>query len=137
MSLILKNGVLVGSSNLTVTIGGVILTGIKSISFKTSQKKENVYGFQSEPVGRGRGMVEYPNGTMEILLEEYKAIVAAAPNRNIKQIGMFNIPIVYDNLALGKEVLNNCEFVGSDHGYKAGDTALWISVEFIFAGING
>lgn len=136
MSLILKNGVVVGSANINVVIGGVVVTGIKSIDFKVSQKKENVMGFQAQPVGRGRGQYEYPESTMEILLEEYKSICSAAPNRDPMQIPMFNIPIVYDNNALEKEVLNNVEFTSRGTSPKAGDTATWVTVNFIYAGIN-
>ena len=136
MSLVLQNGVVVGSANISVLIGGQVVTGIKSIDFKKNQKKENVYGLQREPVGRGRGQVEYPEGTMEMLLEEYKSLVSAAANRDILQIPMFNIPIVYDNNALPGETLNNCEFTSVGHAYKAGDAATWISIGFIFAGIN-
>lgn len=136
MSLVLKNGVLVGSANISPIIGGVIITGIKSIDFSHSQKKENIQGFQKEPIGRGRGLNEYPEGTMEILLEEYKGLVAGSPNRDIKQIGMFSIPIVYDNNILTSETLSNAEFTSIKHSYKSGDTAEWISVGFIFAGIS-
>lgn len=136
MGLVLKNGILVGSANTSVIIGGVIVTGIKSIDLKYSQKKENVGGFQAQPVGRGRGMYEYPESTMEILLEEWKAICAAAPNRDPMQIAMFDLPIVYDNNVLPSEVINNVEFTGAGRAYKSGDTAMWISVNFIFAGIN-
>lgn len=136
MSTVLKNGVVVGWGNVSAIIGGVIVTGIKSIDFKVNQKKENIYGQGNEPVGRGRGQIEYPEGTLEILLEEFKALCAAAPNRDIKQIPMFNIPIVYDNNALPSETLGNVEFTANSHAYKAGDTAEWITLNFIFAGVN-
>lgn len=136
MSLVLKNGVVVGSANISVLIGGVIVTGIRSIDFGYSQKKENIHGLGSEPVARGRGAKEYPNPMIEILLEEYKNIVAAAPNGDITQISLFNIPIVYDNNILPSETLNNCEFVGRKSTNKAGDTASWVTVELIYAGLN-
>jgi hypothetical protein len=136
MSLVLKNGIVVGSANISCLIGGVIVTGIKSIDFSHSQKKENIQGFQKEPIGRGRGLNEYPEGSMDILLEEYKGLVSAAPNRDIKQIGMFSIPIVYDNNILPAETLSNAEFTSVKHSYKSGDTAEWISIGFIYAGIS-
>lgn len=136
MSLILKNGVLVGSANVSVIVGGVIVTGIKDIDIKVSQKKENVQAFQIEPIGRGRGQKEYPEGTMTILLEEWKSIVTASPNRDPLQLPMFNIPIVYDNNVLPAETLNNVEFTSVGRTYRSGDTALWLTVNFIYAGIN-
>lgn len=136
MSLVLINGVTVGSANISAIIGGVIVTGIKSIDIKMSQKKENIQAFGKQPVGRGRGAYDYPACTMEILLEEWKSIVAAAPNRDPMQIPMFNIPIVYDNNVLPSETLNNVEFTSVGRPYKAGDMAMWLSVEAIYAGLS-
>lgn len=136
MGLVLKNGVVVGAANISTIIGGVIVTGIKSIDIKSSQKKENVMGFQAQPVARGRGGYEYPEGTLEILLEEWKSIVAAAANRDPFQIPMFDIPIVYDNNVLPQETLNNVEFTSVGRSYKAGDGAMWLTVGYIYAGIN-
>lgn len=136
MSLVLKNGVLVGSANTSTIIGGVIVTGMRSIDIKSSQKKENVYGMGKQPVGRGRGQYEYEAVTIEILLEEWKSIVAAAPNRDPFQIPMFNIPVVYDNNILPSENINNAEFMSAGRSYKAGDTAEWIPVSFVWAGLD-
>lgn len=136
MSLVLKNGVLTGAANISVIIGGVIVTGIKSIDIKTDQKKNNVYGFGKNPVGRGRGHQNYPDVIMEILLEEWKSICLAAPNRDPFQIPMFDIPIVYDNNVLPQETLNNAEFNSCGRPYKEGDTAEWISVGIVYAGLN-
>jgi|GEM_PF-5153551 len=136
MSLILKNGVVVGSANVSVLIGGVIVTGIKDIDIKVSQKKENIMGFQKQPVARGRGGYEYPEGTMTILLEEWKSICLASPNRDPSQLAMFPIPIVYDNNVLLSETIENVEFTSVGRSYKSGDTALWLTVNFIYAGIT-
>ncbi len=139
MSLVLQNGVVVGSANISVIIGGVIVTGIKSIDIKMSQKKENVQAFGKQPVGRGRGAYEYPSCTMEILLEEWKSIVNAAPNRDPMQIPMFNIPITYESGGsniLPSETLNNVEFTSVGRPYKAGDMAEWLSVECIYAALD-
>lgn len=140
MSLILKNGVVVGAANISVVIGGVVVTGIKSIDIAVNQKKDNVMGFQAQPVGRGRGQYEYPESKMDILLEEWKAIVAASPNSDPLQLPMFNIPITYtDNSGspiMNPETMNNCEFTGVLRTYKAGDTAEWVSVGVLYAGLN-
>jgi hypothetical protein len=136
MSLVLQNGNLVGTSNVSVLIGGVIVTGIKSINYKKDTQKENVYGFSKEPIGRSTKQTEYPPGTIEILLEEYKAIVAAAPNRDIAQIPRFNIPIVFDNGVIPADTINNVEFTSAEMSYKGGEGAIWVPINFIFAGIN-
>jgi hypothetical protein len=136
MGLVLKNGVTVGWANISAIVGGVVLTGIKSLDFQANQKKENIYGAGAQPIGRGRGQNEYPNAMMEILLEEWKALCTAAPNRDPFQLPMFNIPVVYDNNVVPQETLNNVEFISVSRPYKSGDTALWVSVGIIYAGIN-
>lgn len=136
MSLVLVNGVQVGAADIQVVIGGVILTGIKEIGWDVKQTKENTMGLQKEPIGRGRGQKEYTNLSMTILLEEWKSICNAAPQRDPTQIAMFSIPIVYDTVAIPSDVLQNCEFTGSSRRYAAGDTAEWITVDMIFAGIR-
>jgi|ERR1019366_323876 hypothetical protein len=134
-SLILKNGVVSGWANTTCVIGGVIITGIKSIDFGYSQKKENIYGQGKNPVGRGRGNNEFPDATIDILLEEWKALVLAAPNNDPTQIPMFSIPITYDN-GIPPEILNNAEFTGVKQSKKQGDTANWVVVGIVWAGLT-
>ena len=136
MSIVLKNGVTVGSANVSVIIGGVILTGIKSLSFNYEQEKGNVEGFQNQPIARERKLYKYSGLTMDILLEEWKAICLAAPNGDPMQIPMFDIPIVYDNNILPAETLGNAEFMKASRTYKSGDGAIWQVTELVFAGIS-
>ncbi len=134
--LVLKNGVTVGTGNVSTVIGGVVITGIRSLSFDFEQEKGNVEAFQLDPIARERKLRKYTGGAMEILLEEWKAIVAAAPNRDPFQIGMFELPIVYDGNVLPSDVLNNVEFAKVGRTYKSGDGAIWQTVSFVYAGIN-
>lgn len=136
MGLVLKNGVLVGAANVSPIIGGVIMTGIKKIDFSTSFDKENVYGLNKQPIGRARKQQMYPNGALSILVEEWKALCDASPNRDPLLLGLFNIPIIYDNNVLPQETLNNVEFVSVGRSYNAGDGALWLDVAFCWAGLN-
>lgn len=136
MGLVLKNGVTIGTANVSTIIGGVIITGIKSLGFNFEQEKGNVEGFSQQPIARERKLYKYTGGTMEILLEEWKNIVSAAPNRDPFQIAMFEIPIVYDNNVQQPETLNNVEFSKVQRTYKSGDGAIWQVVDFVYAGIN-
>lgn len=136
MGLILKNGITVGAGNVSTVIGGVTISGIRSLAFSFEQEKGNVEGFQHKPIARERKNYKYTGLSMEILLEEWKAIVAAAPNRDPFQIGMFEIPIVYDGNVLPQETLNNVEFNKVGRTYKSGDGAIWQTIDCIYAGIN-
>jgi hypothetical protein len=133
---VLKNGVTIGTANVSTIIGGVIITGIKSLSFNFEQEKGNVEGFQQQPIARERKLYKYTGGAMEILLEEWKNICSAAPNRDPFQIAMFSLPIVYDNNAIPAETLGNVEFSKVGRTYKSGDGAIWQTVDFVYAGIT-
>lgn len=137
MGLVLKNGVTIGASNTSLIIGGIILTGWRSLSFNFEQEKGNVEaGGSSQPIGRERKLYKYTGGAIEMLIEEWKAIITAAPNRDPFQIPMFEIPVVYDNNILDPETLNNVEFTKVGRTYKAGDGAIWQTVDFVYAGIS-
>ena len=136
MGLVLQNGITIGSANMSVVIGGVIVTGIRSLDYKVTYNKENVAGFQAEPVARERKNKEYGPLTMEILLEEWKSIIAAAPNRDPFSVALFSIPIVYDNNVLPGETINNVEFREEGRTIKASDGSIWISVVCVFAGVT-
>jgi hypothetical protein len=136
MSLVLVNGVTVGAANVSLLLGGLVVTGIKSLELNYTQEKGNVEGWQHQPIGRERKLYKYEPGTLEILLEEWKAICAVAPNRDPLQIPMFNIPVVYDNGNPPSELICNAEFTGVKRSYKSGDGALWVVVGYVYAGLN-
>lgn len=139
-SLVLKNGLVAGWGNIVVPIGGVIITGINDISLGYNQDKKNIMGNGFQPVGRGRGNFTYDPGKMTILWEEWKAICAASPDSDPVNLNPFTIPISYvdrNGAPIGKtEFVSNVEFTGVSRDYKQGDSALWLPVSFIYAGIS-
>src|SRR5438270_10321921 len=81
-------------ANITVVLFGVPVVGIVKIDYKRKQKKTNNYGAGSQPVSRGYGNVEY-DGSIDLYLDEWKRIIASAPNRDPLQIPPFDIQVVY------------------------------------------
>ena len=133
---VLVNGVLVGWANCSCVIGGVVVTGINKIAYSEKQKKENIGGGgTAEPVGRGYGPVTYEGGELSLLLEEWKAIIAAAPGRRPTKIPMFDLPIVFDN-GMPSDIVRNCEFTENNFTSSEGDTKIFVTVPFIFAGLD-
>lgn len=123
--------------NITLVLFGVPVTGITKIEYKRKQKKENNFGFGPNPVSRGYGNIE-SDGSIELYTDEWKRIIAAAPNRDPLQIGPFDIQVVYggSGVQADKDVLRSCEFLEDPFDAKQGDTKLTVSIPLIIAQID-
>ena len=133
----LINGVSYGWSSISFVLFGVPVSGITSIEYNRKQAKTNNYGQGSEPVSRGYGRKEY-DGSIEIYLDEWKKVIASAPNRDPLQIGWFDIPVVYGNSIADatKDTLRACEFLEDPFSAKEGDTKLTVKIPLIIAQIT-
>jgi len=133
----LINGVAYSWSSISFVLFGVPVSGITSIEYNRKQAKTNNYGQGSEPVSRGYGRKEY-DGMIEIYLDEWKKVIAAAPNRDPLQIGWFDIPVVYGNSIADatKDTLRACEFLEDPFTAKEGDTKLPVKIPLIIAQIT-
>jgi len=133
----LINGVAYSWSSISFVLFGIPVSGITSIEYNRKQAKTNNYGAGAEPVSRGYGRKEY-DGSIEIYLDEWKKVIAAAPNRNPLQIGWFPISVVYGNSIADatKDTLNACEFLEDPFTAKEGDTKLTVKIPLIIAQIT-
>jgi hypothetical protein len=124
-------------ANVTVIIGGVPVVGILKIDYKRKQKKENNYGFGSEPVSRGIGNVEY-DGSMELYTDEWFRIVEASPGRDPLKIPPFDIQISFSGpgVATTSHVLKAVEFMEDPFDAKQGDSKLTVNIPLIIGGIQ-
>lgn len=133
----LINGTNYSWSNVSVNPFGTPLTGIVSINYKRKQTKTNNYGAGVEPVSRGYGQKEY-DGDMEVYLDEWKAFIAASPNRDPLQIPPFDIPVTFNGTGVltTKDVLRAVEFMEDPLESKSGDTKLTVKIPLIIGGID-
>jgi len=133
----LINGVNYSWANITLVLFGVPVVGITKISYKRKQKKENNYGAGSQPVSRGYGNYEY-EGSIELYMDEWKRIIAGAPDRDPLQIPPFDIQVLYSGARLGaeKDVLRSCEFLEDGFDGKQDDTKLLVTVPLIIGSIE-
>jgi len=135
----LELGVLYSWPQIQPIIAGVPFVGIKSISFGKTRDYKDVKGVGSEVIGRVVGGVTYKTATVDILLDDWKRIIAASPNGDPTLLARFQIrlPFVPDtnnpNLPT-TDVLQNCQFMSDGNTYKEGDTGFWQSVDIIYAG---
>ena len=132
----LINGIAYGWSSINFMLFGVPVAGIVSIEYKRKQSKTNNYGAGSEPVSRGYGRKEY-EGSIEIYLDEWKKIIAAAPSRDPLAVGWFDIPVTYGNTVADAtmDTLLATEFLEDPFNAKDGDTKLTVKIPLIIAGI--
>jgi hypothetical protein len=133
----LVNGVAFAWSSISFILFGVPVAGIVNIEYKIKQNKTNNYGAGSEPVSRGYGKKEY-EGSIEIYQDEWKKIIAAAPNRDPLAIGFFDIPVLYGNSLADttKDILKAVEFLEDPFNAKEGDTKLTVKIPLIIGGIS-
>lgn len=133
----LINGINYSWANIQFVLFGVIVTGITKITYKRKQKKENNYGFGTEPVSRGYGNKEY-EGEIEIYTDELKRIIASAPNRDIHDIPPFDIQVLFSGsgVATDKDVLQQCEFTEEGLEAAQGDTKLLVTLPLVIGGIT-
>jgi hypothetical protein len=137
MATVLRQGVNYSWGNITLVLFGIPIIGITKISYKRKQTKENNYGFGFEPTSVGYGNVEY-EGSIDMYLDEWKKIIAAAPNRDALAIPFFDIPVVYggSRVTADKDVLKSCEFLEDPLETSQGDTKVIVTIPLRIGGLE-
>lgn len=133
----LINGINYSWANVSLTLFGVPVTGITKIDYNRKQTKENNYGAGSQPVSRGYGNYEY-EGSIELYVDEWKRIIAAAPNRDPLLIAPFDIQVVFGGtgVTVDKDVLRSVEFMEDPLSTSQGDTKLLVTIPLIIGAIE-
>jgi hypothetical protein len=132
----LINGVDISWGYLNVVFYGNIMIGITKLNYKAVQKKENRYGWGYKPISRGYGNYEY-EGSIEMYTDEWKKIIAAAPNNDPLQILPTDMQIVYagQRVLPSKDVIQAFEWLENPFDANQGDTALMVTVPIIIGDI--
>lgn len=133
----LINGVSYGWGNISLVLFGVPVVGITKIDYKRKQTKENLYGVGYKPVSRGYGRYEY-EGSIELYTEEWKRIIAAAPNRDPLSIAPFDIQVVFQGSRVqpDSDTLKMCEFMEDPLSSNEGDTSIKVTIPLIIGDIE-
>jgi len=133
----LINGVSYSWASISFNLFGVPVAGIASIDYNRKQEKTNNYGAGPDPVSRGYGRKSY-EGSIELYLDEWKKVIAAAPSRDPLAIGWFDIPVTYGNSVADAtlDVLRGVEFMEDPFSAKEGDTKLMVKIPLIIAQID-
>lgn len=133
----LINGVNYSWGNASLILFNVPLIGITKITLNSKQQKDNNYGAGVDPVSRGYGRKEY-EGSISVYWDELKKIIDAAPNRDILDIGMFDIPMVLAStrVPFTKIVARACEFTASPFSVAEGDTKIIVDIPLVVGRID-
>jgi hypothetical protein len=133
----LINGRAYSWANITLILFGVPVVGITAINYKRKQKKENNYGFGTEPVSRGYGNKEY-EGSIELYADEWRRIIAAAADRDPLNIPPFDVTVMFSGSGVKteKDVLRYAEFLEDPFDGKQGDTSLKVTIPLIIGSIE-
>ena len=134
---VLINGINYSWASVRLVLFGVPVTGVTKIEYKAKQAKSNNYGVGIEPVSRGYGNKEY-EGSIELYLDQWKAIQLAAPNGNPTNIAPFSIQVVFggNRTTAATDVLTMVEFLEDPMTASQGDMMLKVTIPLIIGGIQ-
>ena len=112
------------------------LIGIKSISYEATQKTELNYGAGVYPISESQGNYEY-KGEIEVYLDEWNKIIAAAPNNDPMQIPRSDFQVVFGgSRVLSKvDVLQQVKFTNDPVQVKQNDGSIIVKLTLSIAGI--
>lgn len=120
-------------NDLSLSVGGVELTGFRAVKYTSKDEKEVLYAKGGKPRSIQSGNESF-EGEITLLQSEYDALVKAAPGKNIKKLQMDAI-VSYGNPTAGN-TLSTDKIVGlmiteSAKELKQGDKFMEINLPFI------
>ena len=113
------------------------LIGIKSISYEAIQKTDLNYGAGVYPISEAVGNYEY-KAEIEVYLDEWNKIIAAAPNNDPIQIPRSDFQVVYGgSRVLAKaDILRSVKFTNDPVMVKQNDGSIIVKLILSVAGID-
>ena len=119
-------------SDVSVVLAGRMVTGIRGVSYTSSQEKEALYGKGNKPHSIQRGNKSY-SGSIKLLQSELEALQLAA-NGDVLDIS-FNVVVSYGNPTQGDvittDLLVGCEITEVPKGLNQNDKFMEIELPLI------
>lgn len=134
----LINGVRHSWADVRINLLGRVVTGVSSISYDDTQKKENLYGAGMFPSHRGNGIYE-AKASIELFQFEVVAIQDAIAPGRLQAIPPFDITVSYLPTGADKavtDIIRDVQFVNNIRTVKQGDTMSKVALELIVSVIN-
>lgn len=122
-------------SDVTVVLAGRDVTGIRAVSYKSSQEKEALYAKGNKPHSIQRGNKAY-EGSVTVLQSELQALAAAAKTAGGDILDLsFNIIVSYGNPSQGDvittDLLRGCQITEYEKGLSQNDKFMEIELPLI------
>ena len=92
------NGRNIAHQDIVFPIGGVPIVSLSDLTIDESTEKAFSWGTQAEPVGYGIGKNNQVDLTFTISKKDHDSLRAASPDRNVRKLVPFNIPLTTINL---------------------------------------
>lgn len=126
-------------ADITVSMLGKVLTGLRGINYEWEQEKEHLYAQGNKPRSIQKGSIK-PTGTLTLLkteVDELNRIARAAGYKNIVAVPgkLINITVVYqivEDAGIQTDILVNVEFTKTGDGMKQGDKFKEVELPFLF-----
>ncbi len=132
----LINGTQYSGTSVRVNILGVSIAGLKSVRYKRSQEKSNIYGAGVNVNSRSYGKKQ-AEGSITILLNDYFALERAAPSNDITNIPPFDIIVSWvESSNVVVHTLHNVEFTEIEVNAKTEDTEIPIELPIIMTHVS-
>lgn len=124
-------------SDVSVVLAGRMVTGIRGVSYTSSQEKEALYGKGNKPHSIQRGNKSY-SGSIKLLQSELEALQLAA-NGDVLDIS-FNVVVSYGNPTQGDvittDLLVGCEITEVPKGLNQNDKFMEIELPLIMLDVK-
>lgn len=124
-------------SDVTVVLAGRNITGLRGVSYTSSQEKEVLYGKGNKPHSIQRGNKSY-SGSIKLLQSELLALEAAAGG-DVLDI-QFNIVVAYGNPSKGDvittDLLVGCEITEVPKSLNQSDKFMEIELPLIMLDVK-
>jgi len=120
-------------AEVSVAVGGRIITGIQSVEYTVKQDKELLYGRGNEAHGITRGN-KSGEGKISVWQSELEAMTESAPDKDILKL-QFDQVISYTGEDGGKtvtDILKTCEITEYKKGMSQGDKNMLVELPYIF-----
>ena len=119
-------------SDVNVILAGRLVTGIRGVSYTSSQEKEALYGKGNKPHAMQRGNKSY-SGSIRLLQSELEALERAAGGDALD--ATFNVVVAYGNPSQGDrfitDLLRGCEITEIPKGLNQNDKFMEIELPVV------
>lgn len=120
-------------ADVTVVLGGKVLTGIRSVSYKASQEKSAVYGKGNQPIAIQKGNISY-EGSIKLLQSELETLANAGGSNGVLGLEV-DIVVSYGNPSHGdmikNDIIKGVQFTEEPRELNQGDQFMECELPFV------